>query len=279
MGEKSGRLGVKFLVVVTYIAMVVVNALAQMLPINGVTPGQVSDAYPNLFAPAGMTFSIWGLIYLLLGAFTLYQLGLFQGDELADDGLLKRVGIIFSLSSLMNIAWIFSWHYNIIWLSMIFMIGILLSLIAIAQRIRRARLTLRERLFVRLPFGVYFGWITVATIANATVLLVSLGFRGFWFSEATWTSLILIVGAVIGVMTLLRFKCVAYGMVLMWAYIGIMVKHLSAPPMGFGGQYTMVIIVLSLCLVVFLGAIVDVLPEQASQLKESRKEKKVGPVM
>lgn len=268
MEDKTERLGVKFFVVITFIAMIVVNYLAQTLPINGVTPGQVSDSYPNLFAPAGLTFSIWGIIYLLLGVYTLYQLGLFQGNEKADGELLNRVGVLFSISSLMNIAWIFSWHYGIIPLSMVFMIGILVCLIMIARAVDVSRLTLKERIFVRLPFGVYFGWITVATIANATVLLVSLGFKGFLFSEAIWTVLVLLIGAAIGVLTLLRFKCVAYGLVLMWGYTGILIKHLSAKPAGFGGEYTIVIITLTLCLVVFLGAIVDVLPAQISQLKK-----------
>ena len=270
MAGSAERLGVKFFVVVTFIAMVVVNFLAQSLPINGVTPGEVSDSYPNLFAPAGVTFSIWGIIYLLLGIFTLYQLGLFQGEETVDDDLLKRVGIIFSLSSLMNVAWIFSWHFGLIPLSMFFMVGILLSLIMIARAIDASRLTMRERVFVRLPFGVYFGWITIATIANATVLLVSLGFKGVLFSEAIWTVIILLVGAAIGVLTLLRFRCIAYGLVLMWGYTGILIKHLSASPAGFAGEYTMVIITLTLCLVVFLGAIVDVLPEQVTQLRRKK---------
>ena len=113
--EKNTNLPLNLFVVITFIIMVTVNALSALLPINGITPGEVSDSYPNLFAPAGITFSIWSLIYLLLAAYTLYQLCLFRGKEKKiNESLLHKTGIVFSISSLVNAAWIFSWHYRII---------------------------------------------------------------------------------------------------------------------------------------------------------------------
>lgn len=230
----------KFIVGVTFLIMVTVNALANILPINGVNTGQVSDSYPNLFAPAGITFAIWGVIYLLLGGYTLFHMGLFHGrEQRVNEVLLQKSGTLFAVSSLANGAWIFAWHYGWIPLSMLLMVLILGCLIRINLLILEENLTFRERLFIRLPFSVYFGWITVATIANATVLLVSIGWKGFGISEPVWTLVALFLGMLIGVWTLLRNRDMAYGLVLIWAYGGICLKHSS--PEGFAGQYPAVI--------------------------------------
>lgn len=240
----------RIFVVISYLAMVVVNALANILPLNGIGTGAISDSYPNLFAPTGFTFSIWGLIYLLLALHVLYQLGLFRNRTKTDNILLWRVGIIFSVSSLINIAWIFSWHYKLIPLSMVLMLLLLICLISLAITLRKQKLDRRERFFVRLPFSVYFGWITVATIANATTLLVSVGWNGFGLSPSLWTIIMLTVGALIGIATTLRFKDIAYGLVLVWAYAGILYKHVSIP--GFANQYPDVVTAVIVCLVVFV---------------------------
>lgn len=244
---------VRILVTLTYLAMVVVNALANTLPINGRQTGAVSDAYGNLFAPAGITFAIWGLIYFLLGAHVLYQLGLFHEGDRGDAGLLTKVGVLFAASSVANTAWVFAWHYDVIWLSALLLVSMLVLLILITKAIREATLTGRERLFVRLPFSVYFGWITVATVANITVWLVSTGWDGFGIDESVWAALIIVVAAAIGTVTMLRNRDVAYGLVLVWAYLGIVIKHTSDT--GFDGQYPLVIGTTVVCLVVFLVAV------------------------
>ncbi|AFV24109.1 hypothetical protein Mpsy_1903 [Methanolobus psychrophilus R15] len=244
---------IKIIVVVTFLAMVIVNALANILPINGVSTSQVSDSYPNLFAPAGLTFAIWGLIYILLGGYTLYQAGIFQGNtNTVKTELLRKTGILFSISSIANAAWIFSWHYRMIPISVLLMIVILTCLIRINQMISNERLSAGEYFFIRLPFNVYFGWITVATIANVTTLLVSIGWEGFGLAETTWTILILIVGLIIGVATMLKNRDIAYGLVIVWAYAGIWLKHTS--PEGFGGQYPSVITTTIICIILLLIA-------------------------
>lgn len=249
---------IRVLVVVTFIAMIVVNALANLLPINGMDTGGVSDAYPNLFAPAALTFAIWGLIYLLFAGFTFYQLGIINKNDSISKELLNKVGIVFSISSIANTLWIFTWHYNIIILSMVLMAIILISLIIIVNAIKKEPLTLKEKLFVKLPFSICFGWITVATIANMTTLLVSLGWNGFGISETIWTVIILAVGAIIAILTIIRNKDYAYGLVIIWAYIGILIKHISSS--GFAGMYpaviTTVIIALALVAVADVFAIV-----------------------
>lgn len=245
----------KIFVSASFLIMITFNALSVLLPLNGITPGEVSDSYPNLFAPAGITFSIWSLIYLLLAAHTLYQLGLFRGKErTSNDELLHKAGIVFAISSLANAAWIFSWHYRLIPLSMILMLVLLLCLIALEAMTHAQSLSVREKLLIRLPFSVYFGWITVATIANVTVLLVSVGWNRFGLSEAAWTILVLAAGAWIGISTLLRWHDMAYGLVLIWAYLGILIKHLSSS--GFSGQYPGVITAASISILLFVVAII-----------------------
>jgi hypothetical protein len=252
---------IKALVVVTYLAMVTMNFLANALPLNGRGTGEVSDAYPSLFTPAGLTFSIWGVIYLLLGLHVLYQLGLFRGDE-HDDALLNRVGLLFSVSSLANTAWVFAWHYDVIWLSVVLIITILVCLIRITNILRSANLTTRQRWLVGVPFSVYFGWTTVATVANITVLLVSLNWNGFGLPDSTWAAVIVVVAMLIGTATMLRNNDIAYGLVLIWAYLGILLRQTSAD--GFSGRYTVIIATVIGSLVVYVVAEVVVVRRRMS---------------
>lgn len=254
MGAKKLETPVKIAVVVTYLIMIVVNALANILPINGIDTGTVSDSYPNLFAPTGLMFSIWGVIYLLLAGYTLYQFGLVQGDKSkTKPELLRKVGIIFSVTSVANAAWIFSWHYRMIGLSVLLMLVLLLSLIYINETIKKETLDQKEKLFIRLPFSIYFGWITVATIANITVLLVYIGWNGFGIPESVWTILIIVIGLAIGAVTMIRNHDIAYGLVIIWAYTGILIKHMSQS--GFAGQYPSIITTVIVCIVLMGVAI------------------------
>ncbi len=241
---------VKILVVLTYILMIVVNVLANSLPINGIDTGAISDSYPNLFAPAGLTFAIWGVIYLLLGMFSFYQLGIINKNSQVSDELLNKVGMLFSLSSVVNSIWIFTWHYKIIPLSMLFMIALLVLLIKIVNAIREEDLSRVDKLFVKVPFSIYFGWITVATIANATILLVSLNWNGFGIAQPVWAAIIIAVGAVIGILTLLKNRDYFYGLVIIWAYYGIIIKHTTT----FESMYPSVILTAIICIVVVIAA-------------------------
>jgi len=239
MQKKSSIIIVKIIVTLTFLVMVIVNALANILPINGQNTGQVSDSYPNLFAPAGITFVIWGVIYLLLALYCFYQIFYYENKE-----KLVKVGIIFSISCVANSVWIFSWHYNIIPLSMCLTLVMLVCLILITRTMKN------ETFIVRVPFSVYFGWLTVATIANATVLLVYWDWNRFGISAEVWTIIIIIVGMLIGGITMLKYKDIAYGLVLIWAYIGILIKHLSVN--GFDGLYFPVIVTVSVCIFLFI---------------------------
>jgi len=239
--EKNKGFLIKVVAAATYLIMVIVNALANAIPINGISTGQVSDAYPDLFAPASITFSIWGLIYLLLAGYILYQFGFFQADRgAAREQLFQKIGIYFAISSVANSFWIFAWHYDVIWLSLLFMLVVLVCLIQIATRLSEEEFSFKEKAFIRLPFSIYFGWITVATIANVTTFLVSVGWGGFGIAEQVWMVIILLVGAAIGIARMRRDMDLAYGLVIIWAYAGILNKHIS--PAEFAGQYPAVII-------------------------------------
>ncbi len=238
---------IKILTAVTYVAMVAVNFLANGLPINGRSTGDISDAYPNIFAPAGPAFSIWGLIYLLLGAYVIYQF--VKKDQKTED-LLQKINPLFIATSLANISWIFAWHYDYIGLSVLIMATLLILLIKIADILRTEQFTSLEKLLVWAPFSIYFGWITVASIANITVFLVSISWNGFGIADFVWTSIILLVGALIGILRMRKDNNIAYGMVLVWAYSWILFKHVSAS--GFDGQYPIVIATVIVCLVLFL---------------------------
>lgn len=246
----ADRRPVKILVTLTYLMMIAANAAANALPLNGRNTGEVSQAYSNLFTPAGVTFSIWGVIYLLLGGHVLYQLGLFRDrpDTPADTALLNHVGVLFSLSSLANTAWIFAWHYDLMPLSALLLVTILALLAIIVTTLRRANLTGRQRWLAGVPFSVYFGWSTVAVVANITVLLVYWKWNGFGIAESSWAVAIILVAMGIGTFTMMRNRDVAYGLVLIWAFVGILIRQAS----DLSGEYPMIIGAVVVSLAVYL---------------------------
>ena len=239
---------------VTYVAMVVVNFLANSLPINNRSTGDISNDYPNLFAPAGIAFSIWGLIYLLLAGYVVFQ---FVTKSEKTEGLFKKINPLFIATSVANSVWIFAWHYDVIGLSVLIMAAILVLLIKIADILRKEQFTALEKFFIWAPFSIYFGWITVAAIANITIFLVSIGWNGFGISAFIWTSVILLIGAAIGILRMQKDKNTAYGLVLVWAYFGILLKHVSAN--GFNGQYPSIIITIIACLILFIFFLVKII--------------------
>jgi hypothetical protein len=251
---KSGTLFRSLIVAASFVLMIAVNALSALLPLNGVTPQDVSAMYPNLFVPAGYTFSIWSVIYLALLLFTLYELGVFRGKAPANEALLNKAAVLFAVSSVANVAWLFCWHYGAIVLSVVMMLLLLVSLITVRYLTAGEAKTARERLLAQIPFSLYFGWITVATVANITALLVHVGWDGFGVSDPVWTIIILAVAAILGTLTTLRFRDPAYALVLIWAYTGILVSHIS--PAGHAGAYPGVIWAAVACMVLFAAAFV-----------------------
>ena len=246
---------IKIGVLVSYLVMVTVNALASILPINGVGTGEVSAQYDTLFTPAAYAFAIWGAIYLLLAVYVVFQFLPDQADGAeARRDTQRKVGVWFILSSLVNAGWIFAWHYRQLPLSLALMALLLACLVRIGWLLRTPHRSPRETWTLRVPFGLYFGWITVATIANVSVLLVSLGWDGFGIAPVYWTVAVMLVGLAIAGVTMYRIRNLAYGLAVTWAYAWILVRHLSAA--GYGGQYPLIVATAGLSLGVLLALLV-----------------------
>lgn len=213
--------------IVALVLTIAVNALANLLPLNGVTTGEISDRYASLFTPAGYVFSIWSLIYLLLIVFVVYGALPAQRNNVR----LGQLGYAFAWSCLFNIAWLFSWHYGVIWLSELLMLGLLASLIVAYRRldIRWERSKGLEGWLIDLPFSVYLGWITVATVANTSIFLLELGFDGGSLAS-TLTVLVIGVATFIGLLALRLRADLAFALVLVWAFVGIAVKQFGQTP-------------------------------------------------
>lgn len=208
-----------------FIFTITLNTLAVTLPIGGRSTGEISDLYPNLFVPAGYAFSIWSLIYSLLLVFIILQSRNLFSRTKEGPAYVQTIGWWFVISCLANGSWILAWHYLLTPLSLIIMLGILVSLVFIYLRLRSAPKTVSIPFWVKLPFSIYMGWISVATIANATALFVSVGWNGFGISEITWTVVMLIVGGLLGALVLWTRRDLAYVLVIVWAFWAITVKR------------------------------------------------------
>ena len=213
--------------VIVFLVTVAVNAAANVLPINGQATGAISDRFDVLVIPAGYVFSIWGVIYLLLAIFTADQ----ARPSRAADPTLRRLAWLPLLTGLLNTGWLLLFHYEAFVLTVPVMVGLLVTLIAInaITFADRHRLDGRSRWTVRLPFSVYLGWITVATIANIAQTLDALGFDAFGIDPPLVASAVLLLGAAIAVTFVVRVADAAYGAVIVWAYAGIAVKEAATP--------------------------------------------------
>jgi hypothetical protein len=204
---------VRYLNLIGFALVILMNTLANALPLNGYTTGELSALYPNRFVPAGFTFSIWGVIYLALLGFVVFQFTE-KGKAIA-----QAIGIWFLLSCLANAAWILAWHYRFPVLSLVIMLFLLFTLVQVYRRIQP--FDWGKHWLGRLPFQLYIAWVTVATVANTTAVLVEAGWSGGPLSETTWASVMAGVAAVAGLLFLRFFKDLPYALVILWALFGI----------------------------------------------------------
>ena len=258
MEKTKSYLVLSILNIVGFLGVVIVNGLANALPINNKTTGVLSDQYPNLFVPAGLTFSIWGLIYILLAIFVIYQLVTIIRKGIEQSSFTEKIGVIFFLSCIFNIGWIFAWHYEILPLSLVLMLLLLGSLIAIYLRLRigNADSTKKGKYLVHLPFSIYLGWITIATIANVTALLVDVNWNTFGLGEQFWAVAVIVVGIAIALSILLTRKDIFYCLVVDWALLGILIKRLAVDAVH--DQSVIVITIVGLILI-SAGIIVQII--------------------
>lgn len=237
-------------VLLTILATILVNGLANALPINGQNTGEISNRFNVYFVPAGYVFSIWGLIYLGLVAFAIFQ----ALPSQRENPRLRAVGWWISLGGLANIAWIFLWHYEQFTLTLIAMLVLLATLIVTYLRLEigRAAVSARERWAVHLPFSIYLGWITVATVANVTSLLDYLKWDGFGVAPEIWMGIVLV--AVLAIAVLMNFtrRDVAYTAVILWALAGISVKHAAVSAVSIPTWITFGLVALTLGLAFIL---------------------------
>jgi hypothetical protein len=213
---------------VAFAGMIVVNSLAGGTGlIGGRNTAQVSAAFPTLITPAGFTFSIWGVIYALLAAFIVFQF-LPSHREAEFNG---RVSYFFMLSCLFNVAWLFLWQYEYITASVPVIFALLATLIVIYLRldIGRSQATRAEKICVDLPFSVYLGWITIASIADVASGLVSVDWSGLGLSPSTWAQVVVVVALAIALTGLATRRDPAFGLVIMWALAGITANQLAHP--------------------------------------------------
>ena len=224
MASSTNSTALRYANIVFFVLTVIMNSLAGSTKIiGGRTTADVSNANLTLITPAGYVFAIWGVIYILLGVFVVYQVLPSQKGK----DYISRISWLFILSSIVNIAWLFVWQYEYLSLSVLLIFGLLITLIAIYVRlgIGKSKAILREKLAVHLPFSVYLGWITVASIADVAGTLVSYNWNGFGIAPSTWAILVVAVTLVITMLTLATRKDIAYSLVIIWALAGIGINH------------------------------------------------------
>jgi hypothetical protein len=225
----------KILNLVFFAGMVFMNYLANALPINGKTTGQLSDQYPNLFVPAGVTFSIWGVIYLLLFIFCILQ---FRAEN---KQIIQSIGWLFIVTCVLNGLWIVAWHYEQLPLSLLIMFGLLAGLIFINIGLKDFPAGLTKA-----AFGIYLGWICIATIANVTALIVQYNWQGFGISQETWTIILILIGALITSLAVYRFNNLFIALSVIWAFTGIILKR--------QGDYKSIVMTAALAILIVLVA-------------------------
>jgi hypothetical protein len=214
--------------VLSFLFMFTLNALANILPINGYYTGQLSDMYPNLFVPAGVTFSIWGLIYIVL---ILFIVGMYKLKDVNDDKYLK-LSLLFAVSNLLNGCWILAWHYKFVGTSLIIMLALLETLIYLFLVVKSLKVTTTSMAIkvIGRATSLYLGWISVATVANVTAFLVHVGWNRFGFSEVFWTIAMIVVVLCLTLVMLLKEKDIVFSLVILWAFLGIVIKRNSVAP-------------------------------------------------
>lgn len=205
---------IRYLNLLLFAGMIVMNYLANALPLNGKTTGQLSDMYPNLFVPAGITFSIWGVIYMLLLGYCILQ---FTGSNQV---AVSSISILFAGTCILNGLWIVAWHYQKLPLSLLIMLGLLVLLIMINIRISNLNHGL-----IKAAFGVYLGWICIATIANVTTLLVNYDWNRFGIPDEIWTVIMIGAGTLIVSLSIYNIRNPYMGLAVIWAFAGIIIKR------------------------------------------------------
>lgn len=208
---------IKLFVLILYVGMIYMNYYANAKPLGGISTGEISDKYNTLFTPSGFTFSIWGIIYILVGIFV-FQVVI---NNLYITPKIDIVIYLFMISTILNVSWLFSWHYDRILLSAIIMILFLIVLLTILNRIQPSN-TLSY-----ITFSIYSGWISVALIANISILITKYNISFFMNNQWFFFILILLVSLGIMISMFIKTSNYYYCGVYLWAYFGILMKFIK----------------------------------------------------
>lgn len=207
---------------VAFISVVIVNYLSNTGMLNNTTIGKISRGLNSLFTPAGYAFSIWGFIYFLLLGFVIYQ-GKSLFVAVKNDEFINNIGVWFLVSCIANSAWVFAWIYEYTGLSCLFIFGLLFSLLKIVMNTKMQLKSVSKSMqfFVWLPFAVYSGWVSVASVANVSSYLVKIGWNGFGISNEVWTIVMIIIATAINIIVLWTRDIKAFVLVGAWALVAI----------------------------------------------------------
>ncbi|PYZ92341.1 hypothetical protein CR194_16030 [Salipaludibacillus keqinensis] len=202
------------------IVVITVNALSNILPFNNLSTGEISDQLNVLFTPAGYVFSIWSVIYLFLVVWAIRPFIVSHKQDLL---AYEKIGPAFVVNAVLNSMWLVLFHYEFFILTLFVMVSLLINLIVIYKRIRSVNET---SIWMKLPFSIYLGWISVATIVNVGIFFNTLGFEeGLWLSAEGWTMTLLGIAVLLGIWFTSYNRDAVYPLVFVWAFIGIGVER------------------------------------------------------
>lgn len=226
--RSTGR-GLSIATLVAIVTTLLVNTLSNFFPPQGLNIGQISKTVLGgvQITPASYAFAIWGLIYLGLIAYGIYQLQLPQRHN----PVIQRADRLLIVACVAQIIWVYLFTMQLFWLSVVAILVILIALIGayVALGIGKHSALRRQVWQVNAPFSIYLGWISVATIVNIASALYASNWNGWGISPPTWTAIMLVVGAVVGAIAAFQRGDVAFTLVFVWAYVAIAIRQAAVP--------------------------------------------------
>lgn len=208
------------------IAVLIVNYLANALPLNDISTGDVTNQFLIPFQPAGWVFgTIWPFIYLLLGVYVVASFLPATRHHVR----MSAVGPWLLVANIANIVWLFSWHWTRLLIGLLLLIVLVASLFMIHQAVRQPAddqpRTTAQRLISWVPFSVYIAWACVATLANVQILMDEWNVLSSGLSSTGWTVVFILIGLLIAIGVSMRWHDAAVPLVIAYAYIGIAARQ------------------------------------------------------
>ncbi|TJX14922.1 tryptophan-rich sensory protein [Tissierella creatinini] len=225
-----------------------VNALGALGLINGLSQKEISDMYITLITPSPSTFSIWSVIYTLL-IISLITMIIKKRNSYYNRAV-NGITNLFRISCLLNIGWIVAFSFVQIELSVVFIFAFVIVLSLICKEL--LRIHEGRRWLLPLSFGLYTGWLFIATVVNISAALVKQEWNGFGIGDEIWASIILIIAALLVIGVQVNLRNAIFSLPVAWAYFGIY-QFLRAPE-GFNGQIPFLHIISLVGMVVLIGS-------------------------